>query len=76
MHMTTLRAIFQSNAIVARQAFKFSVCKEFKIHKLLQNSRHKCRLDPFSRALLLLYVEVSAVTAEDLSVTPTMSFLF
>lgn len=77
MHMTMLRAIFQCNAVVAREAFKLNVCKEFKSHKLLENSRHKkSRSDPFSRAFLLLYVKVSAVTAEDLNVTPTVFFLF
>lgn len=76
MHMTMLRAIFQCNAVVARKAFKLSVCKQFKTHKLLENRRHKSRSDPFSRALLLLYVKVSAVTAEDLSVNPTICFLF
>lgn len=76
MHMTMLRAIFQCNAVVARKAFKLSVCKQFKSYKLLENRRHKSRSDPFSRALLLLYVKVSAVTAEDLSVNPTICFLF
>lgn len=75
MHMTMLRAMCQSNAVLAREAFRLSVCKEFKSHKYLENTRQKSRSDSFSRALSLLFVKVSAVTAEDFRVTPTMSFL-
>lgn len=74
MHMTMLRAMCQCNAVVAREAFRLSVCKELKSHKYLENTRQKSRSDPFSMALLLLFVTISAVTAEDFSVTPPCLF--